>query len=345
MYKFFKILIVAIIFLFSHNALIAQEADSTILRPSFELVYTGELQTDFDRSKFVNLLRLRGELPLSKHLSFNVASVSVATSDELPLIGDLQGISSIDAWNIPFALNVAGFTWNINDRHSLFAGIRNMDEDYFCSEGLALFANPSCGGFPAVTANYAFPNYPLAAMGIHYAYDSEKLGIQASYYNGTGSYTFTGSDNVFRFCPKSDGIFALGQVEYRHKGSKYFLGASIHNRDLLWLGGKKIRPCAWIYAEQSLTPSLMLLAGYAHAFDSDEFCKNFCALGAKYTYRNMEFGIFSDYTRMLGVDEWATELTCRISTSKYLTIQPVFHIIKTDKETNCVGMLRFNVSL
>lgn len=70
MYKFFKILIVAIIFLFSHNALIAQEADSTILRPSFELVYTGELQTDFDRSKFVNLLRLRCELPLSKHLSF-----------------------------------------------------------------------------------------------------------------------------------------------------------------------------------------------------------------------------------------------------------------------------------
>ena len=101
----------------------------------------------------------------------------------------------------------------------------------------------------------------------------------------------------------------------------------------------------WAYAEQKLTPGLTLLAAYGHAFDSDEFCKNFCGLGATYTYKKLDFGLFSDYTRIMGIDEWATELTCNVNLTKYLSLQPVLHIIKTDNETNCIGVLRLNVSL
>jgi hypothetical protein len=59
----------------------------------------------------------------------------------------------------------------------------------------------------------------------------------------------------------------------------------------------------------------------------------------------MPWDYFPEYTRILGIDEWATELTCNVNLTKYLSLQPVLHIIKTDNETNCIGVLRLNVSL
>ncbi|MBO7068589.1 MAG: hypothetical protein J6W52_07925 [Bacteroidaceae bacterium] len=340
-----KTAIIVTALLVGNSHLKAQDADSTRLRPTFELEYTTELQTDFTDANWANLLQLRAAFPISRKFSFNVSSVSVVATDEEPLAEELQGFSNITAWNIPFALSVAGFTWHINDCHSLFAGIRRMDEDYFCSDDLSLFTNASCGGFPTITANYAIPVYPMAAMGIHYAYDSKKLKIQASLYNGTGSYEFTGRNNVFRICPQSDGIFALGQVEYRHRGSRYYLGASLHDWDLLGIGERKPRPSTWIYAEQVLGGNFTLLAAYSHAFSSDELCNDFFAIGGKYTFKKAELGIFSDYTRIIGIDEWATELTCKIALTNYLSLQPALHIITTDDITNCIGMLRLNVCL
>ena len=321
------------------------DADSVSLRPSFGLDYTSELQTDFSRAKWNNLLQLRADVPLSRKFSFHMASSSFVTTREDYLANDLQGFSNIDSWNIPFTLMVAGFTWHINDRHSLFAGIRRIDEDYFCSDAHALFTNSSCGGYPTITANYVVAIYPVSAMGIHYAYDSENLGVQASVYNGCASYKWSGRYNMFRICPKNDGVLAFSQVEYRHQGSCYGIGASLYGGDLWVKDERELRPSLWVYVEQDLTVDLTLLAAYSHAFDSDELCKNFCGLGATYTYKKLDFGLFSDYTRIIGIDEWATELTCNVNLTNYLSVQPALHIIKTDDETNCIGVLRLNVSL
>ena len=334
--------ILAIILLGCSHQLTAQQEP---LRPSFGVEYTGELQTDFERIRWVHLLQLRAELPLTRQVTFNVSSISLAHSDEEPICYDLQGYSNIEAWNIPFILSVAGFTWQMNDSHSLFAGIRRIDEDYFNSDGLALFVNSSCGGFPTIVGNFFTPAYPMASMGVHYVYDSERLGVQASLYNGIGSYEFTGRYNIFRVCPKSDGIFALAQAEYRHQNSHYFLGASVHDWDVLLLRERKLRPSVWTYAEQALSKRLTLLAAYSHAFSNDEVCNNFYGIGGRYACKNLELGLFSDYTRILEIDEWATELTCKLGLSNSLSLQPALHIIKTDNETQCIGMMRLNISL
>lgn len=345
MVKSFKTAIVAIVFTGWGHQLMAQESDSTSLRPAFELEYTSEIQTDFEHSNWVNLLQLRAELPLSERLTFNVASVSIASTDEEPLINDLHGYSNIVAENVTFALAVAGFTWHINDNHSLFAGIRRIDEDYFCSDGLALFTNAACGGFPTITANYDVAAYPTAAMGVHYAYDSEKIGFQTSLYNGTGHSRFTGRDNVFRICPHSDGVLGMSQLEYRHKGSHYYLGGSLHYGDMFGEARRRLRPTVWTYAEQLLTDNLILIAAYGHAFSKDNACRNFAGMGGKYTLGKAELGLFSDYTRIDGIDEWATELTCNVAVNDRLSIQPVLHVITTDSKTKCVGVLRLGVNL
>ena len=133
--------------------LVAQEADSTSRQALFAVDYTGEVQTDFRQALQANLLQLHADVPLSKTLSFQAASISTFASREETLADDLQSYSNINAENIPFALSVAGLTWQMNERHSVFAGIRRTDEDYFCSEGLALFNNSSCGIFPTLSMN------------------------------------------------------------------------------------------------------------------------------------------------------------------------------------------------
>ena len=320
------------------DTLQGQEADSASCRPSFGLDYSGEVQTDLKRVRVVNLLELHADVPLSRKLSFQLASLSTYSSDDRPLADDVHGYSNLDADDIPFALTVAGFTWQFKEHHSLFAGIRRMDEDYFCSDGLAFFTNSSCGIFPTLSCNFNIATFPEAAWGIHYAYDNEKLCLQASLYNGAGNHRFTGRDNVFRLCPKSDGIYALGQAEYRYRGSRYFLGASMHTEP-------DVRPTVWTHAEQALLPNLTLLAAYGHAFGRNNVCNDFCGMGAIYNLKSTGFGVFTDYARIDGIDEWATEFICNLPLTSYLSINPVLHIITTDGTTKCVGLLRVNISI
>lgn len=320
--------------------LMAQGADGVSLRPSFGADLTSEVQTDFEQFRMANLLQLHADIPLSSALSFQVGSLSaLSTSEELE-VNDVQGFSNIDTYdvNVPFALTVAGVTWQLNDRHSLFAGIRRVDEDYFCSDGLSLYTSCSPGIFPTLSWNANIATFPLAAMGIHYAYDHENLRLQASVYNGEGNYRFKGRENVFRICPQSDGVFAIGQAEYRHRGGRYYLGGTVHT-------DSDIQPSAWVYTEQELTPSLTMLAVYSHAFGSGNFCDNFYGLGGKYALKRTEFGLFTDYTRVLDIDEWGTELICSLHLTDFLTVKPVLHVITTDGTTKCVGMLRVDIGI
>ena len=352
MHKFlFKIFLLLTVFFVNSNMMMAQ-SDSASLRPSFSVDMTSELQTDLDRWKWANLLELHADVPLSRKFTFNFGSISYYTNLEELLVDNLQYYSNMDAYNKAFALTVAGFTWQMNDRHSLFAGIRRMDEDYFCSDGLSLFTNSSCGGFPTLYYNYPVATYPMASLGLHYVYDYKNITLQASLYNGISAWDLSGRENVFRFCPKTDGLFLASQLEYRHGDSHYFLGGSLYEGDFNEEEEpRKLRPSMWTYAEQALIPNLTLIGAYSHAFCEDDHCFDFVGLGAKYTLGRAEFGVFSDYMRTEGifeegetVEEWATEITCKISLTGFLSVQPVMHIIKFDGETNCVGVFRLNVS-
>lgn len=347
---------IILLFLGCSQLVMAENADSTELQPKISLEYTGELQTDFKTTSQVNLLQLRAELPLSRSLSFQAASLSVSSTQDELLFDHMMGYSNIDAYDKSFALMVAGFQWHINNRHTLFAGIRRIDEDYFCSDGMSLYTNPSCGIFPTISCNYFIATYPFAAMGLHYAYETDRLCLQASVYNGTPSQDFTGSNNVFRICPKNDGVFALGQAEYRYRDSRYFLGASLYNGyDYdLYLDGeelltvpleRKTYPTMWAYAEQALSSRLMLIAAYGHSFSSDDLVRNYYGLGAQYALGKLRFGLYSDHIRALDVNEWNTELVCHIDLNDYLSVKPVLHILNCDSKTQCIGLLRLTVNL
>ena len=322
------------------------QGDSTSLRPTFSLMFITEVQTDFVDSRWHNQLEASLDIPLSRKFTFSVGALSHYTDNEDVLTSDLQIFSNISCWDEKFALTVAGFTWQINDRHSLFAGIRRMDEDYFNSNDFSLFTNSSCGALTTLTYNYFVPTFPYAAMGLHYKYEFKDITFQASLYNGTSNNKFKGRENVFRICPKDDGTYFMSQLEYRYKESQYFLGGSLYYGDLnMEEEPYSLRPTLWTMAEQYVLPNLFLLGAYSHAFSKYDICYDFVGLGARYILGPAEFGVFTDYTRIEDYPEYATEFTCKLHMNDWLSIQPVFHMINTDGDTNYVGVVRFNVEL
>lgn len=322
----------------------AQEASEGKVEWGAEL--TSDLQaTHAGKFNYVNLLRLNAGIEITSQLKFDVATLSTCMTAKESIGKDLQTFSNIDAGNIPLALSKCGLTWNVNSKNTLSVGVRNMNEDYFCSDVTSLFTNSSCGIYPTIAANFPISNYPLASVGVHYKYEcqlgsdenNDVLAVQASLYNGNGYKDFTGRDNVFRMCPKSDGVFGLVEAQYQHKGSQYFVGNAFYSND-----GMSYAP--WAYAEQSVTDNLRLIAGYSHAFGSSSACSDFAGIGGMYSWKQCDFGIFSDYARFEEGDEFATEFTCKAQLTQHLYLQPTFHLAFTGDDTTVAGMLRLGLA-
>lgn len=329
--------------------------------PHFGLEYTTEMQTDFNnRYNWVNLLRLDLTQPVGKHLALHVSTISIAKTRQERLACDWQTFSNIEEQNLALALSVAGISWE-KGRSSLFLGIRNLNEDYFTTPVTSVFTNSSCGIFPTLSANVPIANYPLSSTGIHYAYNSDTWQIQASFYNGQGYNRFTGRENVFRFCPSSDGIFSITSILYKRHGSNYLLGSSLHwglplpdekspNEPIPAASTppeirKRVTVSLWGYAEQRLTPSLHALLQYAISPSPGSHCKQYAGIGLVWHIPRCETGIFSDYARFAQGNEWATEATVRIVCTEKVSIQPVLHFITNSLNTCCIGMIRLRYLL
>lgn len=334
------------VLLYCSTYIIAQTPDTGSLKPEFGVELTSEFQvTQKGDCNYANLLRLNASLSITRALTLEAATLSTHMTSSESIGGDLQTFSNLDAENNLLTLSLLNLAWQINDHHSLYAGIRNINEDYFASPVTSFFTSSSCGIYPTISANYPIANYPVAAVGVHYKYETSyddenenrRFVVQASLYNGTGHNRFSGHENVFRVCPKDDGIFGVAQIEYEHNESRYFLGNSVYYY-------KRCNVTPWAYAEQKVSSQIAIIAGYSHAFSSDTVCKDFVGLGAQYENGRYALGIFSDYAHFQGTSEWATELTCNYSINSHIQLQPVVHLIKTGSKFNSAFCFRTNIS-
>lgn len=147
--------------------------------------------------------------------------------------------------------------------------------------------NSSCGIFPTLSADYPIANYPVSSMGVHYELQQAQWLLQASLYNGKGSYRFTGKENVFRFCPQHDGILCLISFNYRHHDSNYHMGFALHSgmyrnyakgdtEQASKKEKKEIRKIIWGYAEQSIAPRLQVLLQVSAQWHASQGCSPPC---------------------------------------------------------------------
>lgn len=304
--------------------------------------YDTEVQTDFKgHSNYANLLYLSTDYPLGEHFRLSAATISTFKTRKESLLDDLQGFSNIEADNMPLTLAVAGIGWEINDRHSLFCGIRNVNEDYFTSDVTSLFLNSSCGIFPTLACNMDIANYPLASMGLHYCYSAPSYCLQASAYNGQAYDRLTGADNIWRITPHSDGLFLITQIDWQQAKGHYYVGAAQHTGVN---HGTSPQTALWAYTEQSLTDKFSLIADFSHAFGHSSHCTDFFGFGGQYAWSRSTLGFFSDYARFRHDSEWATELTYKYNLTSSLFLQASYQLIHHGSWQS-VGMLRMSVRI
>lgn len=254
----------------------------------FDMTLTTELQTDFQGGyNWVNLFRTDFQWAIARQIHLNAATISTVKTREKRLANDLQTFSNIEEENIPLAIAVLGLDWQVGNS-TLFMGIRNLNEDYFTSACTSLFTNSSCGIFSTLSANYPIANYPVASVGIDYKLLLENWLFETSLYNGTGYRDFTGKENVFRFCPKTDGILSVTSINYRKYGNEYYLGIALHyglpvghemgteNKET---EKKEQNTIVWGYAEQRLTRNLHLLAQYSINPTERTGCRRYAGIG------------------------------------------------------------------
>ena len=60
--------------------------------------------------------------------------------------------------------------------------------------------------------------------------------------------------------------------------------------------------------------------------------------------KGIEAVVENDHVVILGFNEWATELICSLPLTDFLTVKPVLHVITSNGETACIGMLRMDIS-
>lgn len=335
------------------TAAMAENEKQEKWRPECGMELATELQgTDAGDFNLAGLLRLHASLPIGRGFAVDLDGLSTCMTASESIGVERQTCSNIDAGNVPFVLSVAGIRWDIATRkwggqrfgQSLFVGIRNMNEDYFASPVSEFFTQSTCGIFPTLSCNYDVANYPNASVGAHYRMeDSHGFVVQASLYNGRGYHRFTGSENIFRFCPEGDGLFGLTDVAYNHKGSRYFAGTCVYYN-------KGVSATPWLYAEQRLSDNVTLLAGASHTFAKAAECTDYVGLGTHYALKKMELGIFADYARFSIGNEWATELTWKAQLTPFLFVQPALHFVVTpteagDRKFQALGLLRLGIEI
>lgn len=322
----------------------------------FGLTYTTELQTDFKKgTNWVNLLRTDFSLPIGEHFRADLATISTAKTREDRLVDDLLTFSNIEEGNIPLALSILGLNCQIG-KSSLFFGIRNLNEDYFTSPCTSLFTNSSCGIFPTISTNYPIANYPVASVGLDYKLELKHWTFESSLYNGTGYRNFTGRENVFRICPKSDGILSVTSINYQNNDNGYYFGFALH--DGLPVGDeegserqetaekkKELNTVLWGYAEQRIFPHVHMLLQYSISPTEKKGCRNYAGAGFVFQCKNTTGGIFTGYADFKDKYEWVSELTWQIPCWKNGYIQPTLHFIKNNQEKAVIGLLRFGYTI
>lgn len=320
----------------------------------FDMTLTTELQTDFQGGyNWVNLFRTDFQWAIARQIHLNAATISTVKTREKRLANDLQTFSNIEEENIPLAIAVLGLDWQVGNS-TLFMGIRNLNEDYFTSACTSLFTNSSCGIFPTLSANYPIANYPVASVGIDYKLLLENWLFETSLYNGTGYRDFTGKENVFRFCPKTDGILSVTSINYRKYGNEYYLGIALHyglpvghemgteNKET---EKKEQNTIVWGYAEQRLTHNLHLLAQYSINPTERTGCRRYAGIGLIISAGKTRIGLFADHACFKDNQEWAGELTCKIPCLRNGYLQPTLHMIHNNQERKAIGLLRLGYTL
>ncbi len=304
---------------------------------------------------WMNMLRLDFNYSPWKGGRIEAATLHMAkTNPDESIITDYQVFSNIQEENCYAAIAVLGY-WQEFKHARVFAGVRNMNEDYFTSDVASFFTSSSPGIFPTISATYNIANYPVSSLTLHVELEWDAWHVKNSIYNGVGYNGWKRGDNPWIFRPKMDGVFDVLELSYDNEKNFYSVGTTIHDRaftDVLvdedgdedFLPYKKHTSLSWwLYGEQTVwergdDQKLSLMVQYSENTRSrkhiqeDGGCKRYAEVGCVYDRGPNRLGTSLQYADFAEGREESVEITWSREVKDGLSIQPVFNYIHNNQE-------------
>lgn len=307
---------------------------------NFSGEYTTEWQWNMkEKTNWVNLLKLDLTLALWKEDSLEATTIHVAKTNEC-IIDNWQTFSNIEEENNFAAIAVFGYMHTWENAH-LFAGIRNVNKDFFTSDVTSLFTGSSCGIFPTISASYPIANYPLSGLTVYFDISFGRWIFKNSLYNGAGYNGWNRHNNPFLIRSKRDGVFDMAQLEYEYKGGHYFAGMVAHSRQYpvdekgkmsSKVSSKKASCAWWVYCEQPVwtvnEKKVYLMMQYSENICRQSGCYRYGEIGCIYASGSNQLGFSGQYARFFYDTEQSMEVTWDKTINKSLSIQPTFQFIR-----------------
>lgn len=318
-----------------------------------ELLLTSEVQTGFGSFvKGVNLLQCNGSIHFAPKNSYRGGNLSVQfitplrTSD-IAVCNDLQGFSNIEADNYFFTPFLFGYTQYLK-KGLVFAGLRNVNEDYFTTDYTVLFTQSSAGIHPTLSGNFEMPNYPFTAPGLFVEYLPQPyIRLRTSLYNGASGALSVSAPHPFHFNYNPHGIFILQDMLFEKWDFRVNIGGMTHLSANTYKRGGVI----WGVLEKPIIETSSMELGVimegSCAFMRNPTCRSFGSFGfvgdgliGKKGKSIIASQIF--YAGYESGNEFDLEINWIYRPLKYLQIQPALHLIVTDK-VHPVGLLRLSL--
>lgn len=304
--------------------------------------YTSELQSDFDSGvKWVGLLQNNLSIHFPHRSSregseITIKLLTVHSTSENRLANDQQTFSNIEGPDLLLSPFLMGYTYHFNDNR-LFAGLRNVNEDYFTTEYTSLFTQSSAGIHPTLSANFELTDYPQTGLALFLEMNiSPCLRFRTSVYNGVTGTFYGKKDHPFGFDYQNNGVFImqdmlLSKANFRYNFGMmaYFSGEKLNRGGVVW--GVVEKP---VLITDHMEIGVVFDASYS--FMSAPQCSSYMSLGFVADGLIGEKGksIIASRLFYAGIreqKEFDLELNWLYQINSRLQIQPALHVIHTDK--------------
>lgn len=278
------------------------------------------------------------------------------------LVGDLMGLSNIEAGNLTFLYEL-WYKQNFG-KVNITLGLQDLNADFVVSEYGKLFTNSSFGIHSSIADNIPSPIFPLTALGANVQWDiTDDYLLKAAIFDGTPDNFEVNPYNIRWKLSKNEGFFAVTEFQLKKslikaKPGCYKFGTYYHeHKDEIDI--EKRNRGFYFVGDQTLTKQLSAFSQIGLSPKTINKHNHYYSLGLNYKgllkFRNNdETGIALAYA---GVDgnvigsETTIELTYLYRINKNIYIRPdIQYIINPAGTTNkldnaLVGFIRIGIDL
>jgi porin len=344
------------IFTFVSANILAQDKEKGPDYLSFGASYTGDFINNLSGgiktgSAYLGMANITAEFDFEKAKLWKGGKLFIfganthGATPTADLVGDLQGISNIEAGNHTY-LQELWYKQQLG-KFEFTAGLQDLAVEFGNVEYGGLYLNSSFGVKSSISHNIPAPIFPLTNMGFTAKWDiSDKFTWLAAAYDGTPTDFDENPYNIKWEFEKGDGYLAISEVQYKTKlkglDGTYKLGGLYNSREE---DGEDVN-IASIYANgnQKLweqdNRSFGAFAQLGYSPSDASICDYYIGAGVNYTglfnkKGNDEIGLafaHEHYKNSFSDPETAIELTYKYQLMENIYIQPdIQHIINPTK--------------